>query len=119
MKHAEVGDKHTLTADELIVSVGKQSYDPELMKPFSGMIRGFHDRLDVNGDGYLSAEEYTTMLFQLGVLDLSFVKQAFRTIDVNGDGKLRIEEFINAFFDFFFSEDEKSPNTYYFGPLAY
>jgi len=117
IKNAEVGDRTTLTADELIVSVGKQRYDPELMKPFSGMIRGFHDMLDVNQDGYLQEDEYHRLLFQEGVPDPSFVKEAFKAIDVNGDGKLSIEEFTNAFWDFFFSDDEKSPNAFFFGPL--
>jgi len=117
LKNAEVGDRTTLTTDELIVSLGKQRYDPELMKPFSGMIRSLHDMLDVNQDGYLQEDEYQRLLSQAGVPDPSFVKMAFKAIDVNGDGKLSTEEVINAFWDFFFSDDEKSPNAFLFGPL--
>src|SRR6218665_32990 len=117
MKNAEVGDRITLTADDIIVSVGKQRYDPELMKHFSGMLRALYNMLDVKQIGYLQEDEYHRLLSQTGVPDPSFVKVAFKAIDVNGDGKLSIEEFINAFFDFFFSDDEKNPNAFFFGPL--
>jgi Ca2+-binding EF-hand superfamily protein len=118
MKKAEIGDKDTLTAEELMVSIGKQRYDPELMKLFRGMVQDLHDMLDVKCDGYLQEDEYERMVLQAGVPDPSFAKEAFRAIDVKGDGKLSIEEFTNAFFDFLFSDDEKSPNAFFLGPLV-
>src|SRR6218665_701921 len=99
----------------MIVSLGKQRYDPQLMKPYTEVIHGCHDMLDVNRDGYLQADEYQVMLSQAGVPDPSFTIEAFKSVDVNGDGKLSIEEFTNAFFDFLFSEDEKC--AFFCGPL--
>src|SRR6218665_3872909 len=101
----------------MIVSLRKQRYDPQLMKAYTEVIHGCHDMLDVNRDGYLQADEYERMVSRTGVQDTSFVKEAFNAIDVNGDGKLSIEEFTNAYFDFLFSDDEKSPNAFFFGPL--
>ena len=112
-----MGNRNLLTADDLIVSIGKQRYDSELMKLFTHITRHLHDMLDVNRDGYLQEEEYERIISQAGVPDPSFVKEAFKAIDVNGDGKLSLEEFANAFFDFLFSDDERSPNAFFLGPL--
>ena len=117
-KHADVGNRTSLTVEEMIVSLRKQRYDPQLMKAYTEVIHGCHDMLDVNRDGYLQADEYERMVSRTGVQDTSFVKEAFNAIDVNGDGKLSIEEFTNAYFDFLFSDDEKSPNAFFFGPLG-
>src|SRR6218665_560368 len=117
MKNADVGNRTSLTADKMIISLGKLRYDPQLMKPFTDIIHHLHDMLDVDRDGYLQEEEYERMVSRTGVADTSFVKEAFNAIDVNGDGKLSLEEFANAFFDFIFSDDEKSPYAFFLGPL--
>lgn len=116
-KHAEVCDRNSLTADDFIVSIGKQRYDPELMKPYTIMVQNLHDMLDLIRDGFLQEDEWQRILVQTGFPDPSFVKETFKAIDVNGDGKLSIDEFTNAFFDFLFSDDEQSPNRFFFGPL--
>ena len=111
-------DKNVLTGDILADSVWKQRYDPELKKCISGLIYGFLDLMDVNCDGYLQEDEYRKMVHQLGVPDTSFIKETFNAIDVNHDGKLSFQEFVDGCYDFFFSDDEKSPFTLFFGPLV-
>jgi Ca2+-binding EF-hand superfamily protein len=74
--------------------------------------------MDVNCDGYLQEDEHRRLFHQLGVPDTSFAKETFEAIDANRDGKLSVEEFVDACWEFFFSEDEKNPNTIYFGPLV-
>ena len=113
MKTSEPGNKQEMTVEMFVDSIGKQRHDPELTKHFSDPMYGLFDLMDVNSDGYLQEDEYHRMVVQLGVQDASFTKEGFRAIDVNGDGKLSIDEFINSFLDFMYSEDEKSPNTFF------
>src|SRR6218665_3875133 len=117
MKQADNAD-NVLTWERLAGTIGKQRYDPELMKRFTGLIEGLFTLMDLNNDGYLQENEYQTYPEQLAVHDASYAREALRTMDVNGDGKLSLEEFCNAFWDFFFSDDEKSPNKFFFGPLV-
>jgi Ca2+-binding EF-hand superfamily protein len=115
---ADTAHKEVLTVEVLSKAVGNQRYDPELMKHFTGLVEGLVDLMDLNNDGYLQGDEYERYLYQLGVQDPSYAREAIRTMDVNGDGKMSTDEFINAFWDFFFSDDEKSPNVFFFGPLV-
>ena len=115
---ADPADKNLLTAEVLTDAVGKLRYDPELMQHYRNFVQDFFDMMDLNNDGYVDENEYQRYLEHCGIQDAAFAREALRTMDVNHDGKLSLDEFLNAFFDFFFSEDEKSPNAFFFGPLV-
>ena len=118
MKVADPADKNLLTAEVLTDAVGKLRYDPELMKHYRGLVEGLFEMMDLNNDGYLDEYEYQRYLEQCGIQSESFARKALRTMDVNHNGKLSLDEFLNAFWDFFFSDDERSPNAFFFGPLV-
>lgn len=118
VKNPASGDKKELTVDLIIDTIGKNRYDPDLMKHFSNQLQGLFDLMDVNCDGYLQEDEFHRMHLQLGMQDAPYARDTFKAIDVNGDGKLSFDEVINAVFDFLFSKDEKSPYALFFGPLV-
>jgi len=120
VKISDAADTNVLTGEVLADSVWKQRYDPELKKCIESLIYmyGLFNLMDVNCDGYLQEEEHRRLFHQVGVPDTSYAKETFNAIDVDHDGKLSVQEFIDACYDFFFSEDERSSNTLYFGPLV-
>jgi len=111
-------NKERLTIDEFVDSIGRQRYDPELMKRDEGVMRGFFFLMDINCDGYLQKDEFESIFAKLGVQDTSFAEEAFKALDVNGGGKLSVKAYIDGFHDFFYSQDENSPNKHFFGPLV-
>jgi len=114
----DTANKNVLTAEVFSSSIFKQRNDPELKKFISSVVYGLFDIMDVNLDGYLQEDEHRRLFHQLGVPDTSYSEDIFNAIDLNHDGKLSFQEFIEACYDFFFSEDENSPNTLFFGPLV-
>lgn len=118
----EAGDIETeprLTLTTCIASIKKQFYFPELILAFNDLIRSAFDLIDVSQDGYLQPQEHSDLFKNSGVPEGTYdTKFAFEAIDANGDGKISIDEFVAAFFDFLFSEDESSPNKYFFGRLV-
>lgn len=118
MKMDVTGEMKGMNEDQFIDSIGKQRYDPELIRHFSGVIYGLFDLMDVNCNGCMHEDDYRRMLSQIGVEDPSFTKEAFRAIDVKHAGKLSYEEFIYAFSEFMFSEDDNSPYGHFFGPFV-
>lgn len=108
-----------LTLPIFIESIKQQLYDPDLITCIVHVIRGVFDLMDVNQDGYLQPDEHKVMSASAGVPEGTFdAKAAFDAIDVNGDGKLSFDEFIAGCLDFMFSQDESSPNKFFFGPLV-
>src|SRR6218665_105290 len=118
LKEADSDDKSALTTPFLQESVWKQRYKRDIKKRILEILFALLDVLDVNDDGYLDEDEHRRWFRQLGVSDTSFTKDTFNAIDVNHDGKLSFQEYVDACYDFFFSEDEKSPFTLFFGPLV-
>ena len=114
---SEPEDKRVLTESVLIESLKQLKDDPECKKNLSDLIRNLFDMMDVNEDGFLQSDEYRRGFENLGVAESEFTKPAFEAIDVNHDGVISPDEIIAAYLDFLFSEDENSPNNFFFGPL--
>ena len=54
--------------------------------------------IDVNKDGYLSKEEFGTMLKSLNDnISEEEIEKMMNVVDENGDGKIQFEEFVKAF----------------------
>lgn len=119
MKAGDIETDGRLTASILIESVKQQMYDPGLIIEFSHLIRGLHGFMDINKDGYLQLDDFQTYFEKCGVPEETFDRKfAFEAIDANGDGKISSGEFCAAWFDFLFSQDESSPNKFFFGQLV-
>jgi len=111
-------DKRVLTESVLIESLNQLKDDPELKKNLGDMLLSLFYMMDLNKDGYLQSDEVRRGFENIGVAESEFTKPAFEAMDVNNDGLVSPDEFIGAFLDFVFSEDENSPNNYFWGPLV-
>ena len=98
MKYA--ANKERVTIDEFVDSVGKQRFDPDLIKCDKGLIHAFFTLMDLNCDGYVQEDEFERIYTQFGVPDRSWTKETFQAID------------------YFYSDDENSPYKHFFGPLV-
>ena len=114
MKSAGSDDNGLLTASILVASIDQQRNDPEFKEALAKLCYDFFGVLDVNGDGYLSEDEYSRSFELTGVQDASFVRHAFEYMDVNKDGKLSIQEYTAGLLAYFTTEDEHL----LFGPLV-
>ena len=118
-KAADTEKESRLTPPIFIDSIYQQLNDPELIACLDQATRGMFELMDVNQDGYLQPDEHKSMFANVGFPEGSVdAKATFDAIDTNGDGKLSIDEVIAAFLDFLFSQDESSPNKFFFGPLV-
>jgi len=111
-------DKILITAEVLGEALWKQRDDPELKRCLVDLNIALFNLMDTNNDGYLDIEEHRRMFHQVGIPDTWNSRQAFNAIDVNHDGKLSVQEFGEADYEFFFSDDENSPYSLFFGPLV-
>ena len=74
------------------------------------------DTIDLNGDGHISPQEWTTHYRCLGI-DPKHAKASFDAIDTNGDGKVSREEFIAYHVEFFGSAENQLDSAILYGPL--
>ena len=72
--------------------------------------------LDVNGDGYISLEEWTAHYNSMGI-DPGYARASFEAMDVNGDGKISKEEFVNYHYEYYFTTENKLNSSVLYGPL--
>jgi Ca2+-binding EF-hand superfamily protein len=70
------------------------------------MSHSFFDFLDLNGNGYLSEDEFARAFAGAGLEDKSFVHSTFEYMDLNKDGKLSVDEYTSAFYKYLTTEDE-------------
>jgi len=106
MKSAGSDDNGALTVSILVLSLDQQKDDPEFKETFLKFAKHVFGVRDLNGDGYLSEDEYLKSFAGIGIKDLSFVHSAFEYIDVNKDGKLSLEEYSNALLQYLITDDE-------------
>ena len=76
----------------------------------------FFAGLDLNGDGYISLEEWTIHYKCLGV-DTKHAKASFDAIDTNGDGKVSFDEFDAYHREYFTSTKNDLNSAILYGPL--
>lgn len=120
-KFVKAGDPeiNQMTPEVLIKSMKQQLYDPDFIRVLNDVVRGMFEILDTKRDGHLSLEEHELWFNSMGTTsEHCDVRVAFDAMDTNKDGELSIDEFIRAFFDFLFSNDESSPNKFFFGQLV-
>lgn len=119
MKFEDLEENNRLTLDSFIRSLRRQLYDPDFTSVCTQIIHRMFELLDVSQDGYLQAEEHKRWFDNMGFPEEAFDREAaFEAIDADHDNQLSIDEFDRAFFDFMFSQDESSPNKFFFGPLV-
>ncbi|XP_013407487.1 sarcoplasmic calcium-binding protein [Lingula anatina] len=75
------------------------------------------DSIDIDGDGFISPQEHKAFFYGWGI-PVKHSADVFKVLDTDGDGKISREEFVEGFVEYFFSEDENSPYTCFFGPLV-
>lgn len=100
-----------------IETLKKQVSDPTLRDTLAGPLPLFFSAVDANGDGMIQDDEFQ-LFFQILGLDPKLAIDSFKAIDTNNDGQLSLDEFVTAGVDFFISEDDKSPNKLFWGPLV-
>lgn len=107
-----------VSEEEWVEETAKSVNTPEYKRVLDDAIRICFALLDTNGDGYIQDHEYIRFFHSLRIPDHENVARiAFKTLDTSGSGELSLEEFRIAVTDFFYSEDESRPGTYYLGPL--
>ena len=114
MKSAGSDENGLLTEPIMIASIDQQRNDPEFRETFVKFSQDYFGVLDVNGDGYLSEDEFARAYIGVGIQDTSFIHNNFEYLDVNKDGKLSINEYTAGFLAYLTTEDEHL----LYGPLV-
>jgi len=76
----------------------------------------FFDTLDTNGDGVIEPSEFA-QLFKMFKLEKQDPTVAFKKLDTNHNGVINAEEYMNAAMQFFTSDNESDPGTWFFGSM--
>ncbi len=82
-------DRSSLTLEEL---VERMQQTP--LKPVSNVseINSDTSSIDADGDGMLSADEYDTLMTQMGIKDASSAEDFFQQYDTDADGEITLAE---------------------------
>jgi Ca2+-binding EF-hand superfamily protein len=114
---ADTSHNHRVTIDEWFAYwdqlLGEQALYDGIPKPIADSV--FH-LLDENGDGEISAEEYSR-LYSAGGLNPALAAEAFAKLDLDHDGRLSVDEMMTLLGQFFRSNDPTSPGNWLFGPF--
>ena len=105
-----------LTYDQFIDS--QVAYAVEYSQPDKtpGYMPAFFAGLDLNGDGHISLEEWTTHYKCLGI-DQKHAKTSFDAMDTDGDGEISYDEFVAYHREFYFTTKNDLNSAILYGPL--
>lgn len=104
---------------EWVEALEKVAKTPEFKKVLDEAKQACFKMVDTDGDGNIDETEYVRFLYHQQVADHENVgKDAFKTLDTNGDGLLSADEFHDIIMNYFCSEDESLPGTFFLGPLV-
>jgi Ca2+-binding EF-hand superfamily protein len=106
---ADVNDDGVVTLDEFVAAL--ESFTDDQLAPAEDMIFG---RLDPDGDGSISAEEYR-LFSTIYRLDVEEADEIFARLDLNGDGRITHDELATLWMQYWRSEDEAAPGNWLFG----
>ena len=81
-----------------------------------GISEQIFNALDINGDGYVTFDEWTAHYTAMGI-PLEYARASFDAMDVNGDDKVSKDEFIDYHMEFYFSTENKLNSAILFGPI--
>ena len=76
----------------------------------------FFHVLDIDGDGFISIEEWTTF-YEVAGLDTAYARASFDAMDTNHDQKISEEEFMNYCMEYMYSTENKLNSAILYGPL--
>jgi hypothetical protein len=111
------GDSEKGTLDEWLYFCDKylvNGPDNFFEKYIGKLSREIFDLFDNNEDGYISLDEYID-LFMAYHIEIRYSAKSFTKLDKNHDDRISKEELIRAIYQFFRSDDEKSPGNWLFG----
>jgi Ca2+-binding EF-hand superfamily protein len=81
------------------------------------IVRTLMTFLDQDGDGAVTAEEYSAA-YSSGGFDPDEAADAFARLDLNSDGRLSIDEIMTLADQYFRGNDRSAPGNALFGPLG-
>jgi Ca2+-binding EF-hand superfamily protein len=99
------------SGDHIIAQSYERSYEEDVIAKLTNLI---FQRLDVDGNGEISREEYTNG-FLAHLSDESLCDEIFSKLDLNGDGYLSKEEMLQHVHNFFYSDDPEAPGNWILG----
>jgi Ca2+-binding EF-hand superfamily protein len=100
----------------IATELGPLGTDPaKAPEGFSAVIDALMGALDVDGDGAVSPEDYSTCMQCFGIDDFD-TDGTFAALDADGDGQLSRDEISLRIREFFFSDDAASPGNALWGP---
>ena len=72
--------------------------------------------LDIDGDGFISFEEWT-VYYKISGIDTAHARASFDAMDSNHDQRVSEEEYVKYNMEYFFSNENKLNSAILYGPL--
>ncbi|WP_433263123.1 EF-hand domain-containing protein [Actinosynnema sp. CS-041913] len=114
LRAASDGDEdHKVTFEELLSVVDNLGTMLDLVVATA---ESMFEAVDEDGDGEISAEEYSWMIRAWTGVETS-TDAAFARLDLNGDGHISKGEFARHWVEFWAGDDAEAPGSYVFGEV--